>query len=430
LHRSNLERVLAGDINRGSVEARIRRSDGALIDTKIYVSRLVDRSGRHTGWMTSINDITEPRRIRAALAAAHERFTTVLEALDAAVSVVVSPSPQTDPGRTEMLLFANRMYREWFGDVGESHRALRRAQLETANNECFHPRLNRWFEVRARTIRWVDGSPVEMLVATDVTARREADENLRRQEQRLQQNSRLVTMGEMASSLAHELNQPLTAIANYCNGLRARLRAASTQARSLDPSMLLDALDKTAAQAERAGEVIRRIRNFVKRSEPERKLCHVSDFLAEALGLAEIEAKRNRVRIESVVEAGLPQLDVDLVLMQQVLINLLKNAIDASRDIPVASQRIVTVRVNATGEHVHISVSDRGSGIRDDTQHRLFEPFFSTKVEGMGIGLNICRSIVEAHQGRLWHERPDEGGTRFVFTLPVAESALRLEAAA
>jgi PAS domain S-box-containing protein len=430
LHRGNLARVLAGDINRGSVEARIRRSDGKLIDTKIYVSRLVDRNGQHTGWMTSINDITEPRRIRAALAAAHERFTTVMEALDAAVSVV-GGSSSSEPARTEALLFANRMYREWFGDAGESHRTLRRIQIEAGNDECYHPQLNRWFELRARTIRWVDGSAVEMLVATDVTARREADETLQRQEQKLQQNVRLVTMGEMASSLAHELNQPLTAIANYCSGLRARLRTHASQNRPIDTTMLLDVLGKTTAQADRAGEVIRRIRNFVKRSEPERKLCQVADFMSEALGLAQIDAKRHRVKITSEVPDQLPPLDVDRILMQQVMLNLLKNAVEASRDASTPAQRQVKVAVEHVDHHLQFSVTDRGTGVRDDIETRLFEPFFSTKPEGMGIGLNICRSIIEAHQGRLWHERMDDCGTRFVFTLPIArEDEPSLEAAA
>ncbi len=424
LHRNNFEHVLAGGISRGSIETRIVRSDGTLIDTKTYVSKLVDREGRHTGWMTSINDITEPRRMRAALAAAHERFTTVLEALEAAVSVISLEEGGVPTPAGTGLLFVNRMYREWFNDAGESHRTLRRHQLESGASECFHPQLNRWFELRARAIRWVDGSLVEILVATDVTARREADEKLRREEQALQQSARLVTMGEMASSLAHELNQPLTAIVNYCSGLRARIRSGSGQGRPADPTMLLETLDKTAAQAERAGEVIRRIRNFVKRSEPERHECPLAEVLGEALGLAQIDAKRQRVRILTQLPTDLPPVFVDRILIQQVLMNLLKNAIEASRETP-AAQRVVTIAVQARPDHLLCSVTDHGPGIRDEASDRLYESFFTTKPEGMGIGLNICRSIVEAHQGRLWHESPESGGTRFMFTLPiVAEQAL------
>jgi signal transduction histidine kinase len=195
--------------------------------------------------------------------------------------------------------------------------------------------------------------------------------------------------------------------------------------------MLLDVLGKTTAQADRAGEVIRRIRNFVKRSEPERKLCQVADFMSEALGLAQIDAKRHRVKITSEVPDQLPPLDVDRILMQQVMLNLLKNAVEASRDASTPAQRQVKVAVEHVDHHLQFSVTDRGTGVRDDIETRLFEPFFSTKPEGMGIGLNICRSIIEAHQGRLWHERMEDCGTRFVFTLPIArEDEPSLEAAA
>ncbi|NBS65334.1 MAG: PAS domain S-box protein [Betaproteobacteria bacterium] len=403
LQMAQLDRLLKGATPRNGFEVKLQRRNGRVIDAKMYVSPLIDRDGRHTGWMTSVTDITEPLRIRAALAAAHERFTTVLEELDAAVSVVAQPQPDATPdvslGDAGELLFANRMY------------------------------MGRWFELRARDIRWVDGRLVQMLVATDITARREADEQLHRQELKLQHNSRLVTMGEMASSLAHELNQPLTAISNYCMGLSARIRGMTAKGHSADPELLLDALQKTSAQAERAGEVIRRIRNFVKRSEPERRICSARDIAAEAVGLVQIEAARQRVRIQTDIGRELPPLHADPILLQQVLINLLKNSIEAMRDLAPGHQRVVTLRVSAVDSAIEFSVSDRGPGIREDLQGRLFEPFFTTKTEGMGIGLNICRSIVESHQGQLWAERPDDGGSRFRFTVPVAEPVRLTQAA-
>jgi two-component system sensor histidine kinase DctS len=150
--------------------------------------------------------------------------------------------------------------------------------------------------------------------------------------------------------------------------------------------------------------------------------------------LAQIDAKRHRVRITSEVPEHLPPLDVDRILLQQVMLNLLKNAVEATREAPSASHRSVKVTVEQVDQQLQFSVIDRGAGIREELQNRLFEPFFSTKPEGMGIGLNICRSIIEAHHGRLWHERMDECETRFVFTLPVAQEkadeAETLEAAA
>lgn len=433
LQMAQLDRLLKGATPRNGFEVKLQRRNGSVIDAKMYVSPLIDRDGRHTGWMTSVTDITEPLRIRAALAAAHERFTTVLEELDAAVSVVAQPQPDASPdislSDVGELLFANRMYRQLFGITPTGHQVLLRSVKESGGAETFHSAMGRWFELRARDIRWVDGRLVQMLVATDITARREADEQLHRQELKLQHNSRLVTMGEMASSLAHELNQPLTAISNYCMGLSARIRAMTAKGHSADPELLLEALQKTSAQAERAGEVIRRIRNFVKRSEPERRICSAKDIAAEAVGLVQIEAARQRVRIQTEIGRELPPLNADPILLQQVLINLLKNSIEAMRDLAPGHQRVVTLRVGAVGAAIEFSVSDRGPGIREELQGRLFEPFFTTKTEGMGIGLNICRSIVESHQGQLWAERPDEGGSRFRFTVPVAEP-MRLTQAA
>jgi PAS domain S-box-containing protein len=432
LQMAQLDRILEGAAPRSGFEVKLRRRDGSILNAKMYVSPLIDEKGEHTGWMTSVTDITEPLRIREALAAAHERFTTVLEELDAAVSVLADPTAPPEQGSCDAepeLLFANRMYRQLFGINGIGHLALLRAVAETGGNETFHPALGRWFELRAREIRWVDGRAVQMLVATDITARRDADEQLHRQELKLQHTSRLVTMGEMASSLAHELNQPLTAIANYCSGLSARIRSIKARGDNPDAGLLLETLQKTSDQAERAGEVIRRIRNFVKRSEAERRTCEVADITTEAIGLAQIDAKRHRVRINIDVGRDLPPLLADPILMQQVLLNLLKNAIEAMRDSTTGSGRAVSLRVRRLGDSVEFSVTDRGPGIREDLQDRLFEPFVTTKAEGMGIGLNICRSIVESHQGRLWAERPDEGGSRFRFTIPVAEGSVMNEAA-
>jgi hypothetical protein len=418
-HRAYLEQVLAGNAPTSGIEVQVQRRDGALLDVRMYVSPLIDRSGRHTGWMTSVADITEPKRIREALASAHERFTTVLEELDASVSVLsLAQAPATE---SPELLFANRMYRLLFGTTGIGHDTLLRASTEAASNEVFHVGLNRWFELRSREIRWVDGRPVQMLVATDITARRETEEHARQQQLKLQQTSRLVTMGEMASSLAHELNQPLTAIGNYCMGLSARIRHAQSASRNIDPEALIEALDKTAAQAERAAEVIRRIRNFVKRSQPERRLCTVNDIVDEAIGLVEFDAKRHRLRIVTDMGRELPVLNVDPILIQQVLVNLLKNAIEATREASGSTSRQqVQLRVRAQGGKVLFEVIDRGTGLSEQARQRLFEPFFTTKSEGMGIGLNICRSIVESHEGRLWLEPGDTGGLRARFELPAA----------
>ncbi|MBN9428654.1 MAG: PAS domain S-box protein [Burkholderiales bacterium] len=428
-NRESLERILRGDTPPSGFEVKVRRRDGSLFDARMYVSPLIEHGGQQTGWMTSMTDVTEPKRIREQLAAAHERFTTVLDELDAAVSVVARP-PEGSNDRAE-LLFANRMYRSLFGADSGRHESLLAAQQGRSEGgaaaEIFDALLGRWFEVRCRQIRWVDGSSVELLVATDVTRRHEIEEIQREQDRKLQRTSRLVTMGEMASSLAHELNQPLTAIANYCMGLSARIRSRLAAGQPVSASELLEPLSKTAAQAARAGEVIRRIRNFVKRSEPERRRCEVTTIVADAVGLAEIDAHRQGMRIDTALEAGLPTLYADPILIEQVLLNLLKNGIEAMRECPPANGRGVRLAVEYRAGHVEFSVTDQGSGLAQDAQERLFEPFFTTKAEGMGIGLNICRSIVESHKGRLWAEQPPEGGCCFRFTLPVDDAGMPAE---
>ena len=419
-NRENLSRVLRGDTPPSGFEVKVRRKDGSLFDARMYVSPLIDRHGRQTGWMTSMTDVTEPKRIREQLAAAHERFTTVLDELDAAVSVVARPlDGSVDHAE---LLFANRMHRSLFGADSRRHESLLAARDvgdAGSPSEIFDATLGRWFEVRSRQIRWVDGSAVEMLVATDVTRRHEIEEQQREQDRKLQRTSRLVTMGEMASSLAHELNQPLTAIANYCMGLSARIRARAGAGLPMESDELLEPLAKTAAQAARAGEVIRRIRNFVKRSEPERRRCEVAAIVADAVGLAEIDARRLGIQIVTELAPELPPLYVDPILIEQVLLNLLKNGIEAMRDVPPGRPREVRLAVGLADGHAEFRVTDHGNGLARDAQQRLFEPFFTTKAEGMGIGLNICRSIVESHKGRLWAETTAGGGCSFRFTLPV-----------
>ncbi|HEX2548015.1 MAG TPA: PAS domain S-box protein, partial [Ramlibacter sp.] len=283
---ARLEDELQGRTIQGGFQVRVKRKDGSLFDARLYVSPLVDAKGHQTGWMTSMTDITEPTRIREQLQASHERFTTVLEALDASVSVA--------PLGSEELLFANKLYRLWFGGragghlnmvaqagmtetprptdehlddvdsfVGLPTNTLTSASSENA--EIFVPELGKWLEVRSRYLNWVDGRLAQLVIATDITSRRVAEEQAAAQAERAQSASRLITMGEMASSVAHELNQPLTAISNYCNGLTSRIKS-----KQIAEEDVLAALDKTARQAQRAGQIIQRIRTFVKRSEPNR----------------------------------------------------------------------------------------------------------------------------------------------------------------
>lgn len=408
------------------IEGIILRKDGTQIQTRTFVAPLIDEKGTQTGWVTSLIDISEPKKIREELAASQDRFVTVLEGLEATVSVV-----SLDTGE---LLFANRFYRERFGDNSKGHFDLAGGEVvhntmsqiaedsndanpgippsslyqESESEEILMSEPTRkWYEVRRRFIPWVDGHMAQLLIATDITIRKDADEISRQQEEKMQFTSRLTTMGEMASSLAHELNQPLSAISNYCMGVSKRLKD------QIDPDLnneIQPALEKASAQALRAGTIIQRIRGFVKRSEPQRKSCNVGEIINDAVGLVEIEAHRHRLSITSSIEDNLPDVDLDPVLILQVLVNLLKNGLDSMREAYPLSSRwsAPPVKISANLDTsafpamIRIEVTDSGSGIAEAVIERMFEPFFSTKSDGMGMGLNICRSIIESHQGRLW----------------------------
>jgi C4-dicarboxylate-specific signal transduction histidine kinase len=272
-----------------------------------------------------------------------------------------------------------------------------------------------------REIRWpargndIGGDAARLQIATDITLRKASEEIARQQQEKVQFTARLMTMGEMASSLAHELNQPLTAITNYSEGLLARIRRGA-----LSPEELNSALARTAAQAQRAGGIIRRIREFVKRSEPRRRPTPATRIVEDAIAFAEIEAAKKRIAIFADIDPSLPPVDADPILIEQVLLNLLKNAIDAMDNAAVPR---IDVRVRRVSEAMaEFAVIDRGAGIAPEHLASVFAPFFSTKSDGMGMGLNICRSIVEFHQGRLGVEPNPEpaGGTVMHFTLPLA----------
>ena len=440
---ARLSDELIGSSDPAGFQMRVKRRDGTLFDARFYVSPLIDATGKQTGWMASMTDITEPNRVRRQLSASYERFTTVLEALDASVSVA--------PLGSQELLFANKLYRQWFGGTTDGHLQLvvRAGTPETQlsdesldavdsfaglpldsiatgspaeHAEIYLERLGKWLEVRSRYLNWVDSRLAQMVIATDITARRQAEEQAAAQAERAQTASRLITMGEMASSVAHELNQPLTAISNYCTGMISRIRGGS-----ISEDDLLGALDKTARQAQRAGQVVQHIRSFVKRSEPRRQWSEVMPMVEQVVELAEIELRRRQVRLSHYVAPRLPALHVDPILIEQVLINLIKNGAES---IDVAQRatgnRLVDLRVTQREVDeqpaVQFSVTDTGRGLTEEALARLYEAFFSTKNDGMGIGLNLCRSIVESHQGRIQAENLYNAGQvvgcRFSFWIP------------
>ena len=246
----------------------------------------------------------------------------------------------------------------------------------------------------------------------DLSERQQTEARLQELQSELVHISRLTAMGEMASTLAHELNQPLSAIANYLKGSR-RLLEASTDARS---AMLRDAMGKAGDQALRAGDIIRRLREFVARGESERRVESLSKLTEEASALALVGAKELGVRVRFQLDPAADLVLADRVQVQQVLLNLIRNAIEAMEG---SKQRELYVQSAPFADGmVVIDVADTGPGVSEEIASQLFQPFVTTKQHGMGVGLSISRTIVEAHGGLIWVEPNPGGGTIFRLTLP------------
>jgi two-component system sensor kinase FixL len=245
----------------------------------------------------------------------------------------------------------------------------------------------------------------------DLTQRQASDRLLHEMQSELLHISRLSTMGEMASALAHELNQPLSAVANYLQGSRRLLRNSPDER----APVIIQAMDKAAEQAVRAGQVIQRLRDFVARGETEKRIESVKKLIEEASALALVAAKNHSVRVSLRIDPASDLVLVDKIQIQQVLLNLLRNALEAMQ---TSERRELVVSTRPAEDNmVVVEVADTGSGIAPDVAARLFQPFVTTKQQGMGVGLSISRTIIESHGGQITAEPNHGGGTIFRITL-------------
>ena len=272
----------------------------------------------------------------------------------------------------------------------------------------------RYVQSIARVSRDAEGRGQVVGTLHDITDRRNAQEEMRQTQERMTQFARLSTMGEMAAGLAHEINQPLAAITSYAQALQ-RLLVRPDAAGSGDVEL---ALTQIAAQALRAGEVIRRLRSFVKNREAHTEVMDAGRLIAELMTFAEPDARLNDIHIRVDAREGLPAISCDPVQIQQVLLNLIRNAIDATNEAAPAVREITLhTRLDESGA-VEVSVEDHGPGISDEVAQHLGNPFYTTKSSGTGLGIAISRSILRAHGGRLAHRPTPGGGATVFFTLP------------
>ena len=253
--------------------------------------------------------------------------------------------------------------------------------------------------------------------ARDLTERQEAQDRVQQLQSELMHVSRLTDMGQMATTIAHEVNQPLAAIGNYMEAAALLLERGGEP----EDSKLRQIMQRSGEQAVRAGQIIHRLRAFLSRGEPDRRPEPVAPLIREAAELALLGIKQNNISID--LQPDLPEAEIfaDKVQIQQVLVNLLRNAADAVAD---QDEQRVALRAEKTDGGVLISVSDNGPGLTDEVQCKLFEPFLSTKTSGMGVGLSVCKTIVTSHKGRIWAEQNPGGGTIFRVLLPLAPNDL------
>ncbi|MFC3069855.1 ATP-binding protein [Phenylobacterium soli] len=329
-------------------------------------------------------------------------------------------------------LVASPLIKETLGYAPDGPLTL--AQVIEAIHHADGPRLRAAFEAASETgdeimiefrvhrpdgeMRWVElggralsaGARQMVGVCLDITDRKQAKGRIEAMQSELAHIARLNELGQMSSAFAHELNQPLSAATNYLAGAR---RLLNGDAPAIERAV--DAITKAEAQFARAGDIIRRIRGFIGKGEPTHGAENITHLISEAAEIARVNPRHWDVELRIAATRDLPEVDVDRVQIQQVLLNLMRNAFEAMEDSP---RKQVSVSARRAGAAIEVRVADTGPGLSRQVQEKLFQPFVTTKADGMGVGLSICRKIVEGHGGKMWVEATPGGGATFCFTLP------------
>ncbi|MHC5073995.1 MAG: PAS domain-containing sensor histidine kinase, partial [Planctomycetota bacterium] len=271
-------------------------------------------------------------------------------------------------------------------------------------------------------VRWAEGTtsvteyrgkPAVQIYNTDITERKLTEEQLRQTRLELEHVSRLITAGELTTGLAHELNQPLCAVTNYADACSNLL-----DEKVININKLKEVLKEIAKQANRAADIIRHIRKLVRKHEPTRAKVHINDIVEEVLNLEAAEANQQNVDIKVRLAKGLPEIWIDVIEIEQVLINLINNSFEAMIEVPIRKRKLEIQTSLTEDENILITIEDSGKGFSEENLNKVFDSFFTTKTNGLGIGLSLSRSIVEAHGGRMW-VKPKRKGAIFQFTLPL-----------
>lgn len=339
---------------------------------------------------------------------------TVLEINPAGLRLVDADRPEDFIGKLIYCVVApehQALYRENMQRVFSGEAVVYEFKLITLKGRTC------WMETHAAPLRDARGTIYALLgITRDITEHKQAEEQARRHQTELARVARLSTMGEMATGLAHELNQPLSAIANFARGCIRRLRAGGA-----DPADLIEPLEEVCEQAERAGEIMRHVRDFVRKSEPKMSTIDINQVVRCVVKFSELEARQHNSIVRLDLAPELPRVWADAIMIEQVICNLVRNAVEAMAE-ACSPRRAVTIRTLPHGaDAIEIEVADNGPGIDGAVIDQVFDQFFTTKPEGVGMGLSISRSIVESHGGSIRAESRAGGGATFRFTLRVSE---------
>jgi PAS domain S-box-containing protein len=407
-------------------EERVRRADGVYRWFHTRGLPMRDAEGHIVRWCLLLSDIEDRRQAEQALRASEHHLRLMTETIPALVWRT-TPDGEIDYVNRRVLEYTGKPL-EYFGNTGwlqllhpddvDSTIRIWRQNTQTGEPHQVTYRLRRadgayrWFDVRGEPLRDDEGRVAQWYgICIDVEDRRRTEEALRNTQERLSVASQIATVGELSASIAHEVNQPLTAVVSNGN---ACLRWLSAQPPNL--AKAVEAAQRIVRDGKDAGEVVRRIRALFKRAAHEEVSLDLNEVVGEVLGLLHGETAKRRVIVETDLGQDLPPVFGDRVQLQQLILNLLLNGIEAMD--PVTDYKRLFIRSKReSGDTVLVEIQDSGVGLKDlDT---VFEAFFTTKADGMGMGLAICRSIVQAHNGRLWAASAEGRGATFCFTLPL-----------
>jgi two-component system sensor kinase FixL len=427
--KAEQELKLVRETGRYEEQGLRKRRDGSTYMAHVTLTPLRNEMGALEGYAKVFRDVTEHRAAEDALRAREAHLRSILETVpDAMIVIDEAGLIQSFSAAAERLFgYENAEvlgqnvsilmpepyrtqhdgYMARYMSTGERRIiGIGRVVVGQRKDESTFPMELAVGEMRSDNQRYFTG------FVRDLTERQKTETRLQELQSELVHMSRFTALGEMASTLAHEINQPLTAIANYLKGCRRILERMEGE----QVPMLREAVNQAAEQALRAGQVIRHLREFVSRGESERHIESLPKLVQEASALALVGAKEKGVRVGFRLDPDAPLVLADRIQIQQVLLNLIRNAIEAMQDVE-RRELVVATRAIPEEDQVEVRVEDTGPGLAPEVAAQLFQPFVTTKKHGMGVGLSICRTIVESHGGRIAAEARPEGGTVFRFTL-------------